>query len=158
MKALAAGFVAVVLLAACTSVGTGKWSDNMYVTSVDDFSGYKGWMKVNDEPITGDSTGALGPAHEGATGFRDVFINHKGSAPFEVGTILVKESRKTRGGDITSLTVMVKRAGGYDPANRNWEYVMTSPAFDVAAQGKVDMCIGCHTAAADTDYVFTSVR
>lgn len=77
--------------------------------------------------------------------------------PYPVGTIFVKESYKGEGGqmgDMTSLTVMIKRAEGYDPANGDWEYLMASPSFEVINQGKMEMCIGCHSVAADTDFIF----
>ena len=162
MKAWMVGLAVVLVLGACATMGVTKWGENSYVTMGDDFSGYKSWTKVNHETITGDTTGSLGPAHEGAQGFREIYVNKTGKKvattasgyPYPEGTIIVKESSKEKMGAIAALTVMVKRGPNYDPANGNWEYIMTSPAFEVAAQGKVDMCIGCHTAGKDADYTF----
>ena len=162
MKAWMAGVAVFLLLAACGTMGATKWGDSAYVTMSDDFSGYESWTKVNHETITGDTTGNLGPAHEGAQGFREVYVNKTGKKvatsaagyPYPEGTIIVKANSKEKMGAIAALTVMVKRGPTYDPANGNWEYIMTSPAFEVAAQGKVDMCIGCHTAGAAADYTF----
>jgi len=134
-------------------------------TDVSTLMGYTSWMKVNREAITGDQTGVLGPAHQGVEGFREIFINKKGervasgenSYPYPVGTVIVKESYTNNDGmkgDLDSLTVMVKRKTGYDPDNNDWEYIMSSPGWDVAAQGRLEMCIGCHTAASDRDFVF----
>ena len=134
------------------------------------FEGYTSWTKVNRQPITGDTTGALGSAHQGERGFREVYINDVGkgvssggaSYPYPQGTVVVKESYK-RGssggkGDLAALTVMVKREAGYDPENGDWEYAMATPAMKIQAQGKLGMCINCHAAAFDDDYVFTHSR
>ena len=124
------------------------------------------WTKINAETITGDTTGALGTAHEGNKGFREVYVNKVGEAvalgkvsyPFPEGSMVVKESYKDssgKKGDLSNLTIMVKREMGYDPDNGDWEYIMTNPARDVQAQGALGMCINCHKAAADSDYIFT---
>ena len=130
------------------------------------FEGYESWTKVNTETITGDTTSALGSAHEGTMGFREVFVNTAGetvalgkaSYPFPEGSILVKEAYKNSGGNkgaLSNLTIMVKREAGYDPDNGDWEYLMTNAAKSIQRQGPLDMCIGCHSAASSTDFVFT---
>jgi len=148
-----------IALTACMSAGDG--------TPVAQFADYQGWTRVNTQTITGDVTGTLGSAHEGTQGFREVYVNEAGrvvalgdsSPPFPAGTILVKESHKADGngakGDLANLTIMVKREAGYDAANGNWEYVMTTPAKSVRMQGKLGMCINCHAAAESSDFVFT---
>jgi hypothetical protein len=152
-----------------TAQVAGKMKDLTYETKVSDFEDYESWMKVNDEPVTGDAFGVLGPAHEGAEGFREVYINNEGKKvskgkddfPYPVGTIIVKESytnKNGKKGDLTSLTVMVKRGSGYDIEHGNWEYMMVTPDEEVMAQGRVEMCIGCHTATRDTDWVFSDKR
>lgn len=134
-------------------------------TTTDMFSDYMSWTKVNRETITGDATGVLGPAHEGAKGFREIYVNDLGKPvyfgemayPFPVGTIIVKESYNEDNGMkgiLKNLTVMVKKTSGYDPANGDWEYIMASPTFDVMDQGKIGMCIGCHSAEKDKDFTF----
>ena len=66
------------------------------------------------------------------------------------------EAYSSRGkGDLANLTIMVKREGGYDPENGDWEYLMTTATKAVRMQGNLGMCIGCHSAAYDSDYVFT---
>lgn len=135
-------------------------------TSVSEFSGYEAWTKVNAEPITGDRTGTLGRnIHEGEAGFRDVFVNPVGQAvatgaqdgPYPVGTIVVKNSYAGDNGqigDLSGVTVMVKRDAGYDSENGDWEYVNLSADLDVKGQGLLNGCISCHSAAADRDYIF----
>lgn len=161
--------LAVVLVSVSMLGGANKWEDSSYVTELSDFEGYQSWMKVNEETITGDPFGVLGPAHAGAEGFREVYINRTGKAvstgridfPYPVGAIIVKEAYMGEGGmkgNLGALTIMIKRHSGYDPANNNWEYMMVSPANEIKAQGKVEGCIGCHAAAADTDWVFNDRR
>lgn len=135
-------------------------------TSSEDLSSYETWTKVNDETITGDATGTLGQqVHEGAGGFREVFVNSVGepvfageaSTPFPVGTIIVKESYPDAGGskgDLSTLTVMVKREAGYDADNGDWEWVMLGPDMGIRTQGALASCYQCHAVAADTDYSF----
>jgi hypothetical protein len=172
--------VGVVLIAGFTSCSTwraakatsdvaGMYRDLTYETKISDFDGYEDWMKVNEETITGDVFGVLGPAHERAEGFREVYINKTGKKvstgrddfPYPVGTIIVKESYANDGGrkgDLANLTVMMKRGSGYDLEHGDWEYMMVSPSNEVLGQGCMDMCIGCHAAAADSDWVYNDRR
>jgi hypothetical protein len=66
--------------------------------------------------------------------------------PFEVGA--------TKG-----FAVMVKKEPGYDPENGDWCYEMRSADGAVQSRGgkpmsgKIAMCIKCHAAAADKDYL-----
>jgi hypothetical protein len=158
-----------VLMSASTLLGGKKWEDSSYDTQLSDINGYTSWMKVNLETLTGDVFGALGDAHAGAEGLREIYVNNLGRAvtlgsrsfPYPTGTIFVKETFMNEGGEkgmLGSLTIMIKRGSGYDPANNNWEYMMVSPDNEVMRQGKVEGCIGCHTVVADTDYVFNNKR
>ena len=162
MKKIAVAlFLCLILVFACLSTG-----DADRRATVDDFAQYTSWYKVNEETVTGDETGLLGPAHAGAQGFREVYINDLGKGvsdgnsdlPYPQGTIIVKESygKASDGGkgQLTGITVMVKQDEEYDPENGNWEYLNVSPNMKVTAQGKIGMCINCHAAAED-DYVFT---
>jgi hypothetical protein len=166
---LAVIFTLVAVLSCSTSKGSQKWEDANYSTMMSDYEGYQSWYKVNKETITGDPFNALGPAHAGKEGFREIYVNRTGKAvstgkadyPYPVGTIIVKETYPGEGGmkgNLDNLTIMVKRSSGYDPANNNWEYLMITADNEVMAQGKLDMCIGCHAVAADDDYVFNNQR
>jgi hypothetical protein len=148
---------------------TRTWKDMTYDTEVSDFEDYQKWMKINDEPVTGDEFGVLGQAHEGVEGFREVYINDTGKKvskgrddfPYPGGTIIVKESYTNdsgKKGELTSLTVMIKRPVGYDVEHGNWEYMMVTPDDEVMAQGRLEMCVSCHSAAHETDWVFSNQR
>ena len=134
-------------------------------TPADAYSDYMNWTKVNQETITGDDTGVLGPAHKGAKGFREIYVNDIGKAtaygeaayPYPMGTVILKESYKGNGGvkgELGDITIMIKREDGYDPDNGNWEYVMANDELKVANQGKIGMCIGCHSAGSSKDFTF----
>ena len=131
----------------------------------DDFSDYLNWVKVNQETITGDETGVLGPAHERAKGFREIYVNEAGKAvaygeaeyPYPEGSVILKESftEKDGGkGKLASITVMIKREEGYDRDNGNWEYVNANGDFKISRQGKIGMCIGCHSVMSGKDFTF----
>ncbi len=143
-------------------------NDDPNATKVEIYKGYQSWTKVNSQTITGDTTGVLGKAHEGSSGFREVYVNAKGagassgsaSLPYPEGTIIVKDSFKNAGGGkgaLTAVTLMVKRSGGYDAENGDWEYIMLTPKMKVQAQGRLSACISCHLAA-ENDFVFTDRR
>ena len=156
--------IASFVILSCASSG----DDDPNKTKTDAFSDYTRWAKVNSETITGAEGGPLGSAHEGAAGYREVFINSVGedvsngeaAVPYPFGTIIVKESYKASGGqkgDMTAITVMVKREDDFDAENGNWEYIMLTPAMKVQGQGKLAACNSCHDAA-DEDWVFTDNR
>ena len=156
-------FTLLVFLA-CASTGS-----DSNATTVDAFSDYTGWSKVSMATISGDRTGSLGPAHGGPTGFREVYVNSVGkpvsdgaaSLPYPLGTILVKETYKTEGGQkgtLKDITIMVKRESGYDTMNSDWEYLNVSSTLKIKSQGSIKMCINCHAVAMVDDYIFTSNR
>ncbi|MDT8440857.1 MAG: cytochrome P460 family protein [Desulfuromonadales bacterium] len=70
------------------------------------------------------------------------------------GSIVVKENympNKMLG----AVTVMY-RVKGYDPDAGDWFWAKYKANGEIEAQGKVAGCIGCHTAAIQNDWVFTS--
>ena len=163
-KYLLLSAVVTVVLFACLSTGS-----DPNPTTVDDFSDYVSWSKVNATTVTGDRRGDLGMAHGGQKGFREIYVNAAGKAvsagqadlPYPMGTILVKETYKRSGGqkgDLRGLTVMIKREAGYDADNDNWEYLNVSKSLKIKSQGRINLCIKCHSIAFMDDYVFTSNR
>ncbi len=157
------------ILSYLAMAGENKWERRSYATVLSDFEGYRKWFKVNDKTITGDPTGALGRAHAGKEGFREIYINKTGIAvstgkadfPYPVGTIIVKDAFMNEGsqkGSLAAVTIMIKRGSGYDSTHDNWEYMMVSPANEIKAQGKLMGCTTCHEVAEDMDYVFTDRR
>ncbi len=79
------------------------------------------------------------------------------SGPFEapVGTVAIKEEYGGSGNVIIKV-VMIKREAGYDPANNDWYYEARNTDDTVASDptpGTPSLCIGCHQASPDTDYL-----
>jgi len=134
-------------------------------SAADKFSDYRNWTKVNQNTITGDETGVLGPAHERARGFREIYINEIGKPvaygasdyPYPEGSVILKESFSEKDGGkgkLASITIMIKREEGYDPDNGNWEYINASGDFKISRQGKIGMCIKCHSVMSEKDFTF----
>lgn len=125
------------------------------------FKEYKGWKKVNDQPV-------LSETHGNRWVF--TYLNKKAAAaglagkfPFPRGAVLAKESFENEGGKPGlrgPLFVMEKRGKGYDPANDDWHYAVVNPDGTVAMSGSgreghaTQFCAGCHESAKVNDYVF----
>lgn len=149
------------------SVGiyAGGGAEDLTPTKESDFADYTSWTKVNSETITGDVTGVLGAAHKRSKGFREIFVNEIGQSvefgtsdyPFPRGSIIVKESYKNKSGSkgaMDNLTIMVKRESGYSSDYGDWEYIMAKPDGTITKQGRISMCISCHSKSQDKDYTF----
>ena len=147
------------------SLYAGGDGEDLTPTQSSAFKGYTSWTKVNSETITGDVTGVLGAAHERSKGFREIFVNEIGQSvefgtsdyPFPEGSIIVKESYKNKSGSkgaMDNLTIMVKRESGYSSEYGDWEYIMAKPDGTITKQGRLSMCIGCHSKSQDKDYTF----
>jgi hypothetical protein len=73
-----------------------------------------------------------------------------------VGAVSIKSFEA---GGAKGLAVMVKKERGYDPENGDWLYEMRSAEGAVQSRGgkpmsgKIAMCVECHAAAADKDYL-----
>ncbi len=120
-----------------------------------DWSGWSSWTKVNSEPFV--SKGHKKP-------WVNVYVQPDHASTYAAlegelpeGFAVLKSVHKDAdgvAGDVAALTVMVKMGADYDPENGNWYYGVLSPDGSKAMnEGKLEMCIGCHSAA-DTDYLF----
>jgi hypothetical protein len=135
--------------------------------------GYRTWSRVNSEPFRMEpavSWLCAAPAasqvspHDAPDAYIDVYVNPagqsammtKGRVVFPVGTIIVKEKRRTLDRtDPELLTVMLKREKGYHPEAGDWDFaVLDGNAATVQAQGKLENCMSCHKMAPVSDYVF----
>ena len=70
------------------------------------------------------------------------------------GAIVVKENY---GPDkkLAALTVMHK-VKGFNPDANDWFWAMYQPDGEIQSEGKVEMCINCHGAKKDNDYIMTA--
>lgn len=122
---------------------------------------YQSWRKANTESF-------LSPTH--GERFVDVYVNDVGfeayldeSAEIPVGTVIVKPSWESEGGEATEvagpLFVMEKRNEGFDAENHEWWYALhwaeVPPAWQERMKGaeqvywrtpseRVSYCSGCH--------------
>lgn len=94
------------------------------------------WVDIYTEPQHADAYKALG-----------------GTMP--IGFRVVKAQYKTKDAtEASGLTVMGKMEAGYDPENGDWFYgVYDATGTKAIKQGKLGMCLECHDADEDTDYL-----
>lgn len=69
------------------------------------------------------------------------------------GGFIVKENYMPDG-KLDALTIMY-RVKGYNPDAGDWFWAKYSADGNIDAAGKVNGCIGCHTAVIQNDWVFT---
>lgn len=67
------------------------------------------------------------------------------------GSMVVKQAYQD--GALMAITTMYK-VKGFAPGTNDWFWLMNAPDGTVMAEGSVDMCIGCHTAAKSSDYLY----
>jgi hypothetical protein len=68
-------------------------------------------------------------------------------------SIVIKENYNADK-QLTSVTAMQK-VKGYNPEGGDWFWVRFGPDSKVTDEGKVVMCLGCHTVAKGNDYIYT---
>jgi hypothetical protein len=141
--------------------------------TVQGFTGYKTWTRVNSSPFLLESyvsrMCAPAPAqlksdspHKNKYIF--VYVNDLGrkammtemNPQFPQGAVIIKEKLASQNSSSPELlTAMIKREKGYNPPSNDWEFVaLSGDAETIQAQGKLDNCIACHTAQRSTDFVF----
>lgn len=72
-------------------------------------------------------------------------------ASFSEGTMFVKEHFNIEG-TLIGINVMFKGPDGYNPNAGNWYWIATQ-GETVIHSGRPSHCIGCHSAAVNTDFV-----
>ena len=144
--------------------------------SVKEIAGYRDWFKVNRTPAVMQARTALdcaaptsgnriyGPANPHHEKYITVYVNELGRTAmmeqakpsFPEGSVIVKEKLPDKSSQTPELlTVMIKRAKGFNNDNGDWEYMVTDGSgTKVEAQGKLENCQGCHQANRGKDYVF----
>lgn len=134
---------------------------------------YTSWTRVTREPYRmAPAVNVLCAApvtrqeNPHADAFVHVYVNDLGRAAmvksgqvtFPEGTVIVKEKRQAADdSEPVLLTVMVKRAKGYNPEVGDWEFAVTDgKGASVEEQGRIASCMQCHKTKAASDYVFRS--
>ncbi|WP_027714296.1 cytochrome P460 family protein [Desulfuromonas sp. TF] len=75
-------------------------------------------------------------------------------APLPVGSIIVKENYMPDK-KLAAVTVMYKKAG-FNTQAGDYFWLKYAPDGKIEAEGKAQMCIGCHSAAQGGDFLFTN--
>ncbi|HNN49574.1 MAG TPA: cytochrome P460 family protein [Pseudomonadota bacterium] len=151
-------------MALCVLVAMSGCGSSTFEAQDADFVGFTSWAQTTaPRQGGGPSASVLGQAHSAtdATITRSMYINNnanRGSdGQFPVGTILVKAH--TKGGAMIGGTAMAKRGGDFNPGAKGWEWFVLSASGTIMVRGGADVmggiCNGCHTAAQNTDFVFT---
>jgi hypothetical protein len=155
-----------------TASPTAAAARDVRTAQVKEIAGYRSWTKVNTVPqLMPDRTAQLcadvraiqrKSPHDNK--YLTVYVNELGRramleqvAPsFPEGSVIVKEKLAAKDSDQPELmTVMIKRAKGFNPANGDWEYmVVDGTGTTVQAQGNLENCQSCHSGRPGTDYVF----
>lgn len=129
----------------------------------DDIAGYEGWLKLNAQPIP------PAPGGDPHNGTKNVYVNQarekiapngEQQFPYPDGTIVVKEATRP-GKDFIGLVAVMWKEAGSDPDAGDWrfeEFLRGAPdaAFRLAFEGGI--CVGCHSGAAATDFVFVTLE
>ncbi|MCZ6679976.1 MAG: cytochrome P460 family protein [Candidatus Poribacteria bacterium] len=133
----------------------------------DDVAGYETWLQLNAQPIPPNSEPRV--AFDAHRGTKNVYVNQdRGTIapngeqqfPYPEGSIVVKESvRPNR--DFVGLIAIMRKASGSNASHNDWtfaEYTRSGAdaAFSEIASGAV--CTGCHSGAANSDYVWTRLE
>ena len=138
-------------------------------------AGYKGWTRVNPEPMVVPSYIAimcdvptpkqqeLEESNPHRDKFMTVYVNEPGrqsmmeklEAVYPQGSVIVKEKLDHKDSATPELlTAMIKREPGYNPASGDWEWmVLDGSGTSVLARGKLTNCQGCHEHYKGGDYV-----
>lgn len=146
---------------------------------------YRSWKVVNQEPYDGgpviselcrvppsqdpgnphtQQRTLLNPDVKTRSGFIRVWVNEPARQPmleereprFPNGSIIVKEKLvAVDNPDPELLTVMIKRAAGFNPELGDWEFLVTSGDGQlIQARGRLENCQRCHSSQSSEDFVF----
>jgi hypothetical protein len=78
-----------------------------------------------------------------------------GPLSYAEGAVIVREKLETEAGSPELLTVMIKRTKGFNPAAKDWEFLLLSgDATKIKKREKTGACQRCHTSASAKDFVF----
>jgi cytochrome P460 len=116
-------------------------------------------------PAPASNNGAKEGSHDGGQSFGAVYANDLArqamtanqSTQFPRGSIIVREKLA----DATAtqpllLTVMIKRASGFNPKANDWEFLAIDGAMTrVEERQKEGACLNCHKSQAKRDFVYS---
>jgi hypothetical protein len=168
-----ARYLSIVLLAIIIIIGLRIGGSAHRAAQFSEIAGYWKWTKVNGHPTKIDQIVAqqcaapnAAPVAQPNSPHRDrfinVYVNDIGRAAmmaaqpqFPIGAVIVKEKMAQPQGEPELLTVMIKRAPGFNPEGGDWEYLVFDGSGEaIEARGQLANCQTCHSARKSSDYVF----
>lgn len=121
-----------------------------YITQTDDYKSWAMWPGKNE----------LYPGTQPHGAFLTTYVNgialkaiEQQAGTLPDGAIVVKENFSPDK-KLAAITIMVKKSG-YNPAAGDYFWVKYAPDGTVLKEGAPNGCIGCHTAVAENDWLFT---
>lgn len=148
------------------------------INGKDEVAGYKNWTKASKSNFVMNTASATACAatrrevpikgseiekspHKDK--YINVFVNAVGKEAmlmqkrpkFPVGTVIVKEKLSSPDSLIPELlTVMIKRAKGFNPKVGDWEFMtLNGDATEVTSKGKLENCQTCHIGYKQNDFI-----
>lgn len=164
----------LIILMSCKKEEEVIVEENEFVARNSDFEGWRNWpivKKTADTSLLANSGGA----HLSRVPNSQRWVYVKGNASraadgqYPIGTMIVKEYRKTSGDTINTFYVaMTKRGKNFNPDFGNWEWFHIDPVslkIRLAGGGVnaeyrgatlfTNTCNQCHVAAKSKDFVFS---
>ncbi|MCF8367937.1 MAG: cytochrome P460 family protein [Bacteroidales bacterium] len=162
-------FAGILVFSACKKDEADDPNDqpaDEFVATDNSFTNFRTWAL---EAQAQGPDPALGPAHAGndSTVVRSIYFKDgqdRVNGEYPVGTIIVKEGLNTDN-TFQEITALVKRGNDFNSSAGDWEWFMLQADGSIAVDGEGNpirganllngMCVSCHTAASDRDYVFS---
>ncbi|MYF54619.1 hypothetical protein F4225_02350, partial [Candidatus Poribacteria bacterium] len=161
----------LIVLSGCAAIGACSRTQATLMQVMDDPDpdAYRSWtdMKTLDGPLVEFK----GEAHD--LGSRTIYFNeaaamaNNAGTDYPVGSMIVKESMDMTNSYLSQISTMTKTESA---ENGGWAYGVTGPPAETAeaavdpmginnlsAEMAAGACVGCHTFAADTDFVFVKL-
>jgi hypothetical protein len=164
MRRVAAATLFVALCGGCTAkpnlaaIGTSNSGTPANATSIVDGGTATGTPLVS--PIPSDfrtsmsranATRFLSKGHAGGRWEADVYGTSSAQATLRVdrgvvpvGTRFIEEHFERGDAGAGPLFMMEKKSAGFDAARGNWRYVAVGASGEVAGDGVIESCAGCH--------------
>lgn len=119
---------------------------------------------LRSQPSPTPTTAKTDPIHQGGSSFGVVYVNGLGREAmnaetpmkFPRGSVIVREKlAKADDAQPQLLTVMIKRARGFNSKANDWEFLTIDGATTkVLERQKQGSCLGCHKSQKDRDFVY----
>ncbi len=159
----------LIMLIGCVAIVSCSRTQDTLMPIMDDPTGmdaYRSWTDMIT--LDGPLVEFKGEAHD--LGSRTIYFNeaaamaNNAGTDYPVGSMIVKESMDMTNSFLSQISTMTKTESA---ENGGWAYGVTGEVSDAAVDPKginnltaemaANLCVGCHTVAADTDFVFVKL-